>query len=98
MNNAKAILPSHANMTWCKDEYESAVGCDAIVLVTEWKQFRFLDFASILETMKGNAFFDGRNQYNPHEMTKIGFDYICIGAAPHYAIHSNEELIPNEKI
>ena len=92
MQNAQKLLPANENIHWCKDEYEAAINSDAIVLVTEWKQFRFLNFASLLQTMKGSAFFDGRNQYNPQDLTKLGFDYISIGVAPHYAINYSEEV------
>lgn len=92
MKNAKSLLPDHSGITWCTNEYEAATECDAVVLVTEWKQFRFLNFIDLLEKMRGNTFFDGRNQYNPQDMTKLGFDYICIGAKPYYATHANEEL------
>jgi UDPglucose 6-dehydrogenase len=91
MPNAKKMIPPNKNITWSTDEYHAAKGCDAITLVTEWKQFRFLNFQSLLSNMKGNAFFDGRNQYNPKEMTKLGFDYMSIGIKPHYAKDHHEE-------
>lgn len=85
MDNAKKLVPDNPNITWCEDELDVATGADALTLITEWKQFRFLDFTLILSRMKGNAFFDSRNQYNAIEMGKKGFDYICIGSEPVYA-------------
>lgn len=84
MDNAKKIIPDHPLITWCKDEIEATRHTDAIVLMTEWKQFRFLDFTKILQSMHGRVFFDGRNQYNPQEMIKKGFDYLSIGQIPYY--------------
>jgi UDPglucose 6-dehydrogenase len=88
MENAKKLLPSNAAITWCKDELQTAEGADALVLVTEWKQFRTLDFAEIVPKMKGRVFFDGRNQYRTQDITKKGLDYICIGVAPASATQS----------
>jgi UDPglucose 6-dehydrogenase len=82
MDNAKKILPDDPSITWCNDEIEAATGADAIVLVTEWKQFRFLDFQAIQAVMKGRAIFDGRNQYHSEEIVAKGFDYIGIGMLP----------------
>jgi len=87
MERAKKLLPQHPNIVWCDNEYDAADGSDAIVLVTEWKQFRFLDFPLLLEKMKGIAFFDGRNQYNSSEMTNIGFDYHSIGVRAQQKSH-----------
>lgn len=85
MDNAKKVIPNHPDINWCSDEIDAAHGAHAIVLMTEWKQFRFLDFTRLVQQMKGRAFFDGRNQYNPKEMVKNGFDYMSIGQSPHYA-------------
>lgn len=92
MENAKKQIPASADIAWCENEVEAASEADALVLVTEWKQFRFLDFSTILEKMKGNAFFDGRNQYNGAEMAKKGFDYFGIGQAPSFANKTGEEV------
>jgi UDPglucose 6-dehydrogenase len=84
MERAKAILPNHLDIQWCRSELEVAESADALVLMTEWKQFRFMDFEAILSKMRGRAFFDGRNQYQAKEMAMKGFDYICIGRHPAY--------------
>lgn len=79
MPNMQKLFGKHPNIVWCKDEFEAADGAHAIALITEWKQFRLLNFQPILQKMKGKAFFDGRNQYRPQEMINKGFDYFGIG-------------------
>lgn len=80
MSNARKLLDGLPNIEWCNDEFDAAKGADAVALLTEWKQFRLVDFKPIREKMKGAAFFDGRNQYKPLDMKQKGFDYISIGA------------------
>lgn len=82
MENAKAVFSKEKGIHWSKDEVDAVSGADAIALMTEWKQFRFQNFNTILEMMRGNAFFDGRNQYDPHAMASHGFDYFSIGQPP----------------
>ena len=85
MKNAKKILGKKKNIHFCVSEYHAAEHADAIVLVTEWKQFRFVNLKTILFKMKGDAFFDGRNQYKPKEMVSKGFQYFGIGIPPFIA-------------
>ncbi|WP_068468402.1 UDP-glucose dehydrogenase family protein [Candidatus Protochlamydia phocaeensis] len=85
MPKAQLILGQHPAITWCQSELEAAEQTDALILMTEWKQFRFLNFQALLTQMKGNAFFDGRNQYLPEEMARKGFNYFSIGRDPAWA-------------
>lgn len=80
MPKAQKLL-SHPQITWCHDEYQAAEGSDGIALVTEWKQFRFVNLDTISKSMQGKAFFDGRNQYKKDEMKAKGFHYFGIGVS-----------------
>lgn len=66
-------------ITYCEDKYDSAKGADAIALLTEWKQFRLLDWEHVRELMNGNVVIDGRNIYDRSELTEYGFVYSRIG-------------------
>ena len=90
MQKAKEILPQSPQIMWAENEYEAAEKADAVVLVTDWKQFRFVDLNRLQKVMEGNMFFDGRNQYSPNEMVKHGFNYISIGRRAAYV---EEELV-----
>lgn len=85
VSKARELLGEDPRFTWCQDELETAEGADALVLMTEWKQFRLLEFTAVLNRMRGRGFFDGRNQYLPEEMARIGFDYFSIGRQAAYS-------------
>lgn len=76
MENAKKSFPE---ITYCKDSYDAAKGADAIVIVTEWNQFRNLDLMKIRQVMRQPFFFDLRNIYDPEKMRALGFRYFSIG-------------------
>jgi len=59
--------------------YEAVEGADALLLVTEWKEFRLPDWKLLKQTMKQSVIIDGRNIYNRIEVRKHGFVYECIG-------------------
>ena len=76
MPKARKILK---NVKFCKDPYELAKGSDCLVLLTEWDEFKELDFKKIKKLLKHHIIFDGRNIYNREELEMIGFKYIGIG-------------------
>jgi UDPglucose 6-dehydrogenase len=67
------------NAVYCKDEYDAAEGADALVIATEWNQFRGLNFERLKELMSGAVIVDLRNVYEPEAMRARGFDYVCVG-------------------
>jgi UDPglucose 6-dehydrogenase len=66
-------------VTLCARSYEAVEGADALLLVTEWAEFREPDFARIRSLMRRPAIFDGRNIYNPQTLRELGFHYEGIG-------------------
>ncbi|HCT63663.1 MAG TPA: UDP-glucose 6-dehydrogenase [Lachnospiraceae bacterium] len=76
---AKNIFGENDSIEYVNSKYKAVEGVDALVLVTEWKEFRSPDFDEIKKAMKEPIIFDGRNQYNDKIMSKIGFEYYRIG-------------------
>ena len=66
-------------VTYCQDKYEAVIDADALLLVTEWKEFRVPSWEVIKKTMRGMVVIDGRNIYDRQEMKQNGFEYECIG-------------------
>src|SRR5262249_54898724 len=78
MEQAKAVLPAVA---YCDSAYGCAEGADALVIVTEWEEFRALDLDRLKRVMARPVIVDLRNIYRPDEMTKRGFTYRSVGRA-----------------
>lgn len=76
MDNAKTLFPQ---VTFCKDPYDAAKGADALVIVTEWNEFRNLDLERIKGLLRKPFFFDLRNIYEPEKLKRLGFNYFCVG-------------------
>jgi len=76
MENARRIFP---NITYCQSAYQTAEEADALVIVTEWREFKLLDMEKLRKLMKRPLIFDGRNIYNIERMVAAGFDYFSIG-------------------
>lgn len=67
------------SIEFAKDQYDALVDADALIIVTEWSEFKFPNFRVIKKLLKNPAIFDGRNIYDVKEMKQEGFDYFCIG-------------------
>lgn len=64
---------------YSKDQYEALIDADALLIVTEWPEFRFPNFNVVKKLLNSPLVFDGRNVYDPAEMKDLGFEYSCIG-------------------
>ena len=77
MKEAKELLPD--NIQYYDSLYEIFENADAVVLMTEWNEYRALDLKKVKNMMKGNVFVDLRNVYEKDTMEQKGFDYHCVG-------------------
>ena len=75
-DNMKKLFP---DITYCKDPLEAVTGADALVVVTEWDEFKKIDLSKVKSLLKYPLVVDGRNIYDPDKMEKLGFHYISIG-------------------
>jgi UDPglucose 6-dehydrogenase len=80
MPNARRVLP--AAVTYCESPYEAASGADAVALITEWNEFKFLNLERLRGVLRRPAIFDGRNLWEPERMRRLGFEYHSIGRKP----------------
>lgn len=79
--------PQLPGVEMCSDPYNLAEGCDVLVVLTEWNEFKQLDKARVCELMRQPVLFDGRNIYEPDEMARLGFTYRGVGRG--YAAEGN---------
>jgi UDPglucose 6-dehydrogenase len=79
MPKAKEALEKNENMVYATDPYTAASNCDAVLILSEWKQFAELDLEKLRSVLKYPIVIDGRNLYRPYEMAQAGFVYHSVG-------------------
>ncbi len=77
----KHYLTGNSSVRYCESKYDALKGASALVLVTEWKEFRSPDFEEMAVRLKNRVIFDGRNQYSVERVSQLGFEYYPIGLA-----------------
>ena len=80
MNNAKKQLGD--KISYAENQYECLEGADALIISTEWNEFRTPNFLKIVTAMKNKVIFDGRNLFETDAVRELGFHYESIGRAP----------------
>jgi len=78
----KESMVALPEMVGCEDAYDVAKGADALVLVTEWNQFRNLDFEQLKTLLRSPILIDLRNVYDPERVASYGFYYVSVGRQP----------------
>ena len=77
MDTAKTYFGD--KITYAESSYEATVGAEALILLTEWNEFRRPDLEKLKKVLKKPIIFDGRNQYDEKRLLEKGFEYYCIG-------------------
>jgi len=76
MPNTRKVFPQ---IDYAENAYDALEGADAVAIVTEWNEFKFIDLARVSKLVAQPIIFDGRNIYDPERMRRLGFDYYCVG-------------------
>jgi len=79
MDEARHCFPNEPRLTYAANQSTTLANADALIIVTEWKEFRSPDFDAIKATLKNPVIFDGRNLYDPALVRGMGFEYFAIG-------------------
>jgi UDPglucose 6-dehydrogenase len=79
MESARRAFGAEPRIAYAGSPLEAVAGADALVIVTEWKEFRSPDFDAIRARLKTPVIFDGRNLYEPADVARLGFEYFPIG-------------------
>jgi UDPglucose 6-dehydrogenase len=79
MDNMKEVFPPSPQINYCEGPYQAARDADALLVVTEWEEFRALDLARVRELMANPIIVDGRNMFDPAAVRTLGFEYCSVG-------------------
>ena len=85
LSKIEQLYGKHSQLIICDDQYDAAKDVDALLLVTEWKQYWNPNFKRLKKSMRRPLILDGRNIYNPHYLKDLGFEYIGIGRGIYHA-------------
>jgi UDPglucose 6-dehydrogenase len=84
MERAKEVLPATEKLSYAKDAYEAARGADAVLILTDWREFAELDLVRLNQAVQFPIVIDGRNLYKPQQMMEHGFTYVSVGRPASY--------------
>ena len=84
MDRAKEVLPGSAKMRYADDLYSAAADADAVLILTDWKEFGTIDLVKLNRVVKFPIVVDGRNLYKPQTMLDHGFTYVSVGRPAGY--------------
>jgi UDPglucose 6-dehydrogenase len=84
IERAKEVLPPSRNLSYVGDLYEAAKGADAVVILTDWKEFSAIDLVRLKEALRFPIVIDGRNLYKPEQMLDLGLTYVSVGRPANY--------------
>ncbi|GAB2509737.1 UDP-glucose dehydrogenase family protein [Microbulbifer agarilyticus] len=79
MHECERIYGNRDKLQLCGTRDSALAGADALIVATEWQQFKTLDFTTVSSSLKDPVVFDGRNLYQPLDMAEAGFEYYCVG-------------------
>jgi len=95
MERAKEAMPPSENLKYADDLYEAAKDADAVLILTDWKEFAAIDMARLNRAVRFPIIIDGRNLYKPHEMQNNGFTYVSVGRQANYQAQEGKPRRPN---
>ncbi len=84
IDRAREVLPASEKMTYAAGVYEAVEGADAVLILTDWKEFASLDLARLNRAVRFPIVIDGRNLYTPQQMQEHGFTYVSVGRPATY--------------
>jgi UDPglucose 6-dehydrogenase len=84
IERAKAVLPPSAKLRYARDLYEAAKDADAVLILTDWKEFANIDLVRLNDAVRFPIVIDGRNLYKPQQMLDRGFTYVSVGRPASY--------------
>jgi UDPglucose 6-dehydrogenase len=84
MGRAREVLPPSSKLRFASDTFEAVQDADAVLILTDWKEFADLDLDRLNEAVRFPIVIDGRNLYKPQKMLEHGFTYVSVGRPPSY--------------